>query len=70
VGVQLIYGTGTACATGETNMSGVLPLVANSGWTHDYKGRLKTAQANAFCLELSAAVQVDGILTYRKAATF
>jgi hypothetical protein len=70
VGVQLIYGTGTACATGETNMSGVLPLVANSGWTHDYAGRLKTAEANAFCLELSGAVQVDGILTYRKAATF
>ena len=51
-------------------MSGVLPLVANSGWTHDYQGRLKTAASNAFCVELSGAVQVDGILTYRKAATF
>ena len=70
VGVQVIYGTGTACATGETNMSGVLPLVANSGWSHNYDGRLKTAASNALCLELSAAVQVDGIVTYRKAATF
>lgn len=70
VGVQLIYGTGTACATGETNMTGVMPLVANAGWTHNYGGRLKTAEANAFCIELSGAVQVDGVVTYRKMATF
>lgn len=70
VGVQLIYGTGTACATGETNMTGVLPLVINSGWTHNYGGRLKTAEANAFCIELSGAVQVDGVATYRKMGTF
>ena len=71
VDVQLIYGTGTACGTGETNMSGVMKLTAaGSGWTHDYGGRLKTAEANALCLELSGAVAVNGILTYRKAATF
>ena len=70
VGVQLIYGTGTACATGETNMTGVMPLVANAGWTHNYGGRLKTAEANAFCIELSGAVQVDGVVTYRKMVTF
>lgn len=71
VDVQLIYGTGTACATGETNMSGLMKLVATgAGWTHDYGGRLKTAEANALCLELSGAVAVNGILTYRKAATF
>ena len=70
VGVQLIYGTGTACATGETDMTGVLPLVVNSGWTHNYGGRLKTAEANALCIELSGAVQVDGVATYRKMGTF
>lgn len=70
VGVQLIYGTGTACATGETNMTGVMPLVVNTGWTHNYGGRLKTAEANAFCIELSGAVQVDGVATYRKMGTF
>lgn len=70
VGVQLIYGTGTACATGETNMTGVMPLVVNTGWTHNYGGRLKTAEANAFCIELSGAVQVDGVVTYRKMVTF
>jgi len=69
VGVQLIYGTGAACATGETNMTGVMPLVVNTGWTHNYGGRLKTAEANAFCIELSGAVQVDGVVTYRKVAT-
>jgi hypothetical protein len=66
VGVQLIYGTGTACATGETNMSGVMSLVVNSGWTHNYNGRLKTIAGQAFCLELSGAVAVNGILTYRQ----
>ena len=70
VAVQLIYGTGTACATGETNMSGPMALVVNGGWTHDYGGRLKTAEANAFCLELSGAIVVNGVLTYRKANTF
>lgn len=70
VAVQIIYGTGTACGTGETNMTGAMPLAANGGWTHNYDGRLKTAEANALCIELSGAVQVDGVVTYRKAATF
>lgn len=70
VAVQLVYGTGTACGTGETNMTGAMPFVANGGWTHNYDGRLKTAEANALCIELSAATQVDGVVTYRKAATF
>ena len=66
VGVQLIYGTGTACATDETNMSGVMSLIVNTGWTHNYGGRLKTIAAQAFCIELSASVQVSGVLTYRQ----
>jgi hypothetical protein len=51
-------------------MSGVIPMVNTSGWAAFYGGRLKTAESNALCLELSAAVQVDGILTYRKVATY
>lgn len=70
VAVQIVYGTGSACGTGETDMTGAMPLAANGGWTHNYDGRLKTAEANALCIELSAAVQVDGVVTYRKAATF
>jgi hypothetical protein len=70
VEAQFIYGTGTACATGETDMSGPMSLIANTGFTNSPLGRFKTAAANALCLELSAAVQVDGYITYRKAATF
>jgi hypothetical protein len=67
VEAQLIYGTGTACATGETDMTGAVALVANTGYAHDFKGRLKTAASNALCLELSGAVSVQGVVTYRKA---
>jgi hypothetical protein len=70
VEAQFIYGTGTACATGETNMSGPMSLIANTGFSNSPTGRFKTATANALCLELSAAVQVDGYITYRKVATF
>lgn len=68
--VQLVYGTGTACATGETDMTGPMAFDAKGGWTHNYNGRLKTAAANALCIELSAATAVNGVVTYRKAATF
>jgi hypothetical protein len=70
VEVQLVYGTGTACATGETDMTGAMPFILNTGWTHDYQGRLKTAAANALCIELSAGVAVRGVVTYRQATTF
>ncbi len=66
VDVQLISGTGTACATGETDMTGAVPLVANTGYVHNFNGRLKTAASNALCLELSGAVSVQGTVTYRK----
>lgn len=70
VAVQFIYGTGTACATGETDMSGPMGTVANLGFAHNFEGRLKTAEANALCIELSGAVAVNGVITYRKLATF
>lgn len=68
VSVQFITGTGTACATGEFDETGAMPLVANSGlvsrspfWTG-----LSSGASEAFCIELSAAVQVSGILYYTK----
>lgn len=68
VSVQWITGTGTACATNEFDESGAMPLVANSGlvsrspfWTG-----LSGGASDAFCIELSAAVQVSGILYYTK----
>jgi hypothetical protein len=66
VSVQLIYGTGSACATGETDITGPYPLVANSGISVPGGGATlaKSAGSNALCIELSGAVQVSGLLTY------
>lgn len=68
VTATLIYGTGTACGTGETNM---LPqdLTAQVGYTGSFGGRLKGAAANAVCIDLSGAVAVKGMITYRKMAS-
>ena len=67
VAVQLVYGTGTACATSETNLTGAYPLVANAGLVDrsDF-AMMRTASGNALCIELSGAVQVDGVLYYTK----
>lgn len=68
VTVQLIYGTGSACGTGETDLSGEMQFTAQTGVSYGGDGRLvtKTAVSNALCVELSAAVSVDGLLTYGK----
>jgi hypothetical protein len=67
VAVQLIYGTGSACATGETDLTGAYPLVANGGLVDrgDF-AVMRAAASNALCIELSGAVQVDGVLYYTK----
>lgn len=68
VSVQWITGTGTACATNEFDESGAMPLIANSGIVSRspfYTG-LSGGAGDAFCIELSAAVQVSGILYYTK----
>jgi hypothetical protein len=67
VGLQFITGTGTACATDETDLTGVLDLAAdgdtisvpNSG-ADQFQGAL----SSALCLELSSGVQTNGVLTY------
>ena len=66
VAIQFISGTGTACATGETNKTGAYPLIANSGLAVGNGGAMqfKGAAGEAVCIELSGAVQVDGLLTY------
>ncbi len=67
VAVQLIYGTGSACATGETNLTGAMPLAANGGFVQQSPYRIWTAAvSNAVCIELSGAVQVDGYINYTK----
>lgn len=68
VAAQFIYGTGTACATGETDLSGPMAFVANSGASAGSgTGVLfRTAAGNALCIELSAAVGVRGSVSYAK----
>ncbi|MGE0463257.1 MAG: beta strand repeat-containing protein [Vicinamibacterales bacterium] len=70
VDVQFIYGTGTACGTGETDLTGPWDLTTNSGITQANGGSIqfKAAASNALCVELSAAVQVSGHVTYVRTA--
>jgi hypothetical protein len=67
VSVQLIYGTGSACGTGETDLTGPYAHVANGGISVTGTNALmKTAAGNALCIELSAAQQVSGFVSYTK----
>ena len=62
-GLQFIYGTGTACATNETDITGVLTVATfdldNGGASH-----FVTAAGTALCLELSTNTQVNGFVSY------
>jgi hypothetical protein len=62
------YGTGTACATGTTVLTGAYPLVAQAGIS---KGAgigaiLKVPSGNALCVLTSAAVQMSGSVSYQQ----
>lgn len=72
VDVQFIYGTGTACATGETDITGIWGLAANGGITQANGGAIQfgaVPAGNALCIENSAAVQVSGHVAYVRTAT-
>ncbi len=64
--VKLLYGTGTNCGTGATDLTGPYPLIAQTGVSYgNGEGTVfRTASANALCVNLSAAVQVSGVVTY------
>jgi hypothetical protein len=71
VSVQFVNGTGTACGTGETNETGLYQLSAASGAglrgvSVGFAGApvFKSDAGDAVCIELSGAVQVDGILSF------
>jgi len=67
VGVQLISGTGTACGTGETDLTGVYSFQVREGKVAYAGGGnivTKTAAGEALCIELSAAIQINGVLSY------
>lgn len=61
--LQFIYGTGTACATGETDLTGAM-TVASLSLPNAGASQFATAASNALCIELSAATQVNGVVTY------
>lgn len=64
--VSLAYGTGTACDTGTTALTGAYPLIAQAGLAVGNGGatQMKTASGNALCINNSAAVAIAGFLTY------
>jgi hypothetical protein len=70
VAVQFIYGTGSACATGETDMSGPMSFAANGGISRGVTGaaQFKTAVSNALCIENSTTGGIRGSVQYVRTA--
>lgn len=62
VSVQWEYGTGTACGTGTTALTGPMSFAANGGAAAHQT--LFVPSGDALCLNLSAAVQVGGSVSY------
>lgn len=64
---KLVYGTGTACATGQGNISGDYNLAAQVGLTKGGGGPVFIVPiGNALCAITSAAVTISGSLAYVK----
>jgi hypothetical protein len=64
--VKLVYGTGSACGTGTTDLTGAYPLIAQAGIS---KGNgtgaiLFIPVSNALCITTSGAGQVSGSVSY------
>lgn len=64
--ITFVYGTGTACATGQTSLTGAYNLTAQAGIA---KGNglgpvLVVPAGNALCVVTSAAVQMSGSVAY------
>ena len=68
VAAQFITGTGTACATDETDLTGAFPLTAQNVVSVPNAGatQFKGATSSALCLELGGSVAVEGIMQYVK----
>lgn len=71
VAVQFIYGTGAACGTGETDLSGPMSFAANGGISRPVTGVVQFANAvsNALCIENSGTGGIRGSVQYVKTAT-
>lgn len=69
VDVRLVRGTGTACATGETSITGTFAFSTTTGLLGVSRGSglgmiTKGSSGDAVCIETSGAVQVNGEITY------
>lgn len=64
ISVSLVYGHGSACATGEIALTGVYANTANVDF--NFGGTLKTAAGEALCIKLGSAVSTTGVVTYAK----
>lgn len=69
VDFRLVYGTGSACASGETGLTGLYAFSTTTGFLGMNKGSggyyvYKGAAGNAICGETSGAVQINGSITY------
>jgi hypothetical protein len=66
VNVELDYGTGPNCGTGNTQILPAWQLTAQNGMSDSssiFRG-LQTAQSNALCIKTSSAVAVQFIVYY------
>lgn len=64
--VKLVYGTGTACATGTTDLTGAYPLIAQAGISKGIGlgAILFVPVSNALCVTTSGAGQLSGSVSY------
>ena len=71
VDVRLVTGTGSACATDETSITGLYALSTTTGVLGISRGAglgmiTKGAVSSALCIETSDTVQMNGEVTYTK----
>lgn len=66
VNVNLAYGTGSNCASNTTALTGQYPLQAQAGVSAGSGTGVitQTAASNALCVNLSASISVQGLVTY------
>ncbi len=64
--VKFVYGTGTACGTGTTDLTGAYPLIAQAGISAGVGigPVLVVPQGNALCITTSGSGLVAGSVSY------